>query len=105
MNKARPQINMRVDEAFQAAIDEVRASRRPVPTVSELIRQLVQEALERRQQPHSQQGSPAGLVVELGDDERAALGWARKALDVPTDAEALVELAWIGYESLRDRKP
>ena len=37
----RNQVNLVVDDEIREAIDEIRAMRRPVPTISEAIRQAI----------------------------------------------------------------
>ena len=41
MKKERNQINFAVDAELRAALDDIRAMRRPVPTLSEAIRQAI----------------------------------------------------------------
>ena len=51
MKKERNQINFAVDDELRAALDDIRAMRRPVPTLSEAIRQAIfneRDALKRK---------------------------------------------------------
>ena len=47
MADERKQINIRVDDELLKTIEELRAMHRPIPTVSDLIREAVTEKYER----------------------------------------------------------
>ncbi len=43
----KKQINLRIDEIDLERLDDIRRQRTPIPNVSELIRDLIEEAHER----------------------------------------------------------
>lgn len=44
---ARKQINLRIDPELDALIDDMRRQNKPIPTVSQLMRQALMEKAER----------------------------------------------------------
>ena len=49
----RQQINLLIDDEIEQAIDDIRSMRRPIPTVSEAVRQAIlneRDALRRKTQ-------------------------------------------------------
>lgn len=61
MKKDRDQINFVVDADVRLAIDEIRAMSRPIPTISQVLRDAVLEKRDRlRKKIADQEGKKAG---------------------------------------------
>ena len=77
MRDERPQFNMRVEDAFLAALDKVRAAERPKRSRSDMLRKLVfdaEAAGSARQGAARMRVAAQGLFSGRAKDARAKAG-------------------------------
>lgn len=51
------QLNIRVDDEFMSAMDDIRSSRRPIPSIADVIRDLVIEKRDAMRRKAEKEGA------------------------------------------------
>jgi hypothetical protein len=57
MDNSRKQINLRTDDELDGIIDDLRRAQKPIPSISQLIRQALLEKAERDLKRRSKNGA------------------------------------------------